>query len=215
MSSAKESCPWCGVVPTIANAQVDWNQGSKWARVVCSCGVCGPEVRTNYDLRANAKWIDEALKAWDERVQPTAPDGAQVVVACHRTITENGAAWAWVAGAPSLGAMDNLKVHPNWRIEYAYTALAGRHRGEGMSMIPQVAIMLTGVTAIALTQSASAQARRYACIFGLIGQPFWFWAAISAEQWGIVFVSALYTLAWAKGVYTHWFRPQPTQETPL
>lgn len=45
----------------------------------------------------------------------------QADVACHRTITENGSAWAWVAGAPSLGALDNLKVHPNWRIEYAYT----------------------------------------------------------------------------------------------
>lgn len=50
-----------------------------------------------------------------------APEGAQAV-ACHRTVTENGAKWAWIDGPPSLGAMDNLKVHPNWRIECAYTA---------------------------------------------------------------------------------------------
>ncbi|MFQ6309870.1 hypothetical protein [Lysobacter capsici] len=62
------------------------------------------------DLRQRAREIDAA-----------APDGAQAVIACHRTITENGAAWAWVAGAPSLGALDNLMVHPGWRIEYAYT----------------------------------------------------------------------------------------------
>lgn len=67
----------------------------------------------------------QALEEVEDRareIDAAAPDGAQAVVACHRTITENGAAWAWVAGAPSLGALDNLKVHPNWRIEYAYTA---------------------------------------------------------------------------------------------
>lgn len=74
-----------------------------------------------------------------------------------------------------------------------------------MNIIPQIAIMLTGVTAIWLTQSKSDQVRRYACLFGLVGQPFWFWSAIEADQWGIVAMCCLYTLAWAKGVRTHWF----------
>lgn len=71
-------------------------------------------------------------------------------------------------------------------------------------MIAQIAIALLGVTAIWLSQSASARLRRYACLFGLTGQPFWFWSAISAEQWGIVILCCFYTVAWARGVWTHW-----------
>lgn len=73
-----------------------------------------------------------------------------------------------------------------------------------MSWLPQVAIMLTGVTAIALSQSANPKTQRYACLFGLAAQPFWFWATISAGQWGIAAMCCLYTLAWARGVRTHW-----------
>lgn len=71
-------------------------------------------------------------------------------------------------------------------------------------MIAQIAIAFTGVTAIWLTQSKSEKARRFACIFGLIGQPFWFYSAISAEQWGIVVLCCFYTVAWARGVRNNW-----------
>lgn len=71
-------------------------------------------------------------------------------------------------------------------------------------MIDQLGIAICGVSAIFLTQSRSERLRRYACLFGLVGQPFWFWATISAQQWGAVFVSFLYTIAWARGVWVHW-----------
>ena len=71
-------------------------------------------------------------------------------------------------------------------------------------LIGQAAIAFTGVTAIWLTQSKSPKARRFACLFGLAGQPFWFWSAISAEQWGIVTLCCFYTVAWARGVKTNW-----------
>lgn len=74
-------------------------------------------------------------------------------------------------------------------------------------MIDQLAIAATGVTAIFLTQSRSESVRRYACLFGLAGQPFWMYAAWSASQWGILTLTALYTAAWAKGVWSHWLRP--------
>ena len=54
-------------------------------------------------------------------------------------------------------------------------------------MIEQIAIALTGVVAIFLSQSKSEKARKYACLFGLAGQPFWFWSAYSAEQWEFLF----------------------------
>lgn len=70
----------------------------------------------------------------------------------------------------------------------------------------QIGIALTGVVAVFLTQSKSEQLRRYACLFGMAGQPFWFYAAWKAGQMGVLFVSFLYAFAWAKGVYTHWIK---------
>lgn len=43
---------------------------------------------------------------------------------------------------------------------------------------------------------------------GIAGQPFWFVAAISAHQWGIVLLNCLYTAAWSKGVWQHWLAPK-------
>ena len=74
-------------------------------------------------------------------------------------------------------------------------------------MIDQIGIALTGVTAIWLTQSRSDKARRWAPVFGMAGQPFWFWSAIEAQQWGVTFVCLLYTAAWARGLWTYWIRP--------
>ena len=80
-----------------------------------------------------------------------------------------------------------------------------------MLSIDQVGIVLTGVTAVFLSQSRHEVLRRYACLFGLAGQPFWFAAAITARQWGVMLVCVLYTIAWAKGVWTNWLRPGAAQ----
>lgn len=37
-------------------------------------------------------------------------------------------------------------------------------------------------------------------------QPFWFYAAWSAEQWGILATCALYTWGWWRGVRAYWVR---------
>lgn len=73
-------------------------------------------------------------------------------------------------------------------------------------MIAQVGILISGVTAIWLTQDKRQNWRRWACIFGLAGQPFWLYATISSEQWGMVAVCVLYTFAWVRGVWTNWIR---------
>jgi hypothetical protein len=79
-------------------------------------------------------------------------------------------------------------------------------------VIDQVGIALTGVTAIFLSQSKHERLRKFACLFGMAGQPFWIYSAIHAEQWGILTLTALYTLAWAKGVWTHWIKPRMAHE---
>ena len=68
----------------------------------------------------------------------------------------------------------------------------------------QLAIAFTGVIAIWLSQDCCPKRRRYACLFGLAGQPFWFYSAWQAEQWGIFALCLFYAWAWFKGVRTHW-----------
>jgi hypothetical protein len=71
-------------------------------------------------------------------------------------------------------------------------------------MIEQIFIVVFGVTAVVLSQSKQQERRKYACIFGLLGQPFWFYSAYTAEQWGIFFVCFLYLGAWLQGVWNNW-----------
>ena len=71
-------------------------------------------------------------------------------------------------------------------------------------MSAQIFIALFGVSAVALSQSALVERRRWASVFGLIGQPFWFYASWQAQQWGIFALCILYTITWVKGFYTNW-----------
>lgn len=69
----------------------------------------------------------------------------------------------------------------------------------------QIGIAMTGVVAIWLSQDARASWRRYACLFGIAGQPFWLYATYTAEQWGIFTLCFFYAYAWLKGVRNNWF----------
>lgn len=77
-------------------------------------------------------------------------------------------------------------------------------------MIAQIGIALFGVVAIWLSQAASDSQRKYACLFGLASQPFWFWSAYAAEQWGIFALCVLYTGSWLRGLNQHWLAPART-----
>jgi len=44
-------------------------------------------------------------------------------------------------------------------------------------------------------------------VFGLLAQPFWFYATWQAEQWGIFALSFLYAASWLRGLWTQWVRP--------
>lgn len=71
----------------------------------------------------------------------------------------------------------------------------------------QIGIAICGVTAVFLSQDSRATWRKWSCIFGLIGQPFWFYTAYTHEQWGIFALSFLYTFSWARGFKTNWIKP--------
>jgi hypothetical protein len=68
----------------------------------------------------------------------------------------------------------------------------------------QVLIAFTGITAILLTQQKRESLKKYACLFGIAGQPFWFYSAYTTEQWGIFVLCVFYTYAWLLGVRNNW-----------
>lgn len=70
----------------------------------------------------------------------------------------------------------------------------------------QLAIALTGVIAVALSQSNRAEFRRWSCIFGLMAQPFWFYATWTAGQAGMFGLCFLYMAAYLRGFYLHWIK---------
>ncbi|MBL4794045.1 MAG: hypothetical protein JKY24_00655 [Pseudomonadales bacterium] len=74
----------------------------------------------------------------------------------------------------------------------------------------QVIIAVTGIISIWLTQDENVNRRKFACIFGLVGQPFWFYSAFQSEQWGIFVLSFVYAGAWMKGFYLFWILPNKT-----
>lgn len=73
-------------------------------------------------------------------------------------------------------------------------------------MLIQIVITLTGIAAIWLANDPRESWRRYACLFGLAGQPAWIYTAWESEQWGVVLLTAVYTVAWGKGFVGQWVK---------
>jgi hypothetical protein len=79
-------------------------------------------------------------------------------------------------------------------------------------MIVQIFIAVTELIAIFLIQSKKESHRKFAPIFGLLGQPFWFYSSYEANQWGAFVLCFFFTAAWIKGLKDYWFTEQ---DTPL
>lgn len=75
-------------------------------------------------------------------------------------------------------------------------------------MFSETFIAITGIAAVFLSQDERLNRKKYACLFGLAGQPCWFYETYFAAQWGIFGLTFVYTLAWSKGVYLYWIKPR-------
>jgi hypothetical protein len=73
-------------------------------------------------------------------------------------------------------------------------------------VIDQIAIGVCGLASVWLSQDERRNVQRYACLFGIVAQPFWFYATIKAGQWGIFVLTIFYTIGWLRGVRNYWFR---------
>jgi hypothetical protein len=70
----------------------------------------------------------------------------------------------------------------------------------------QWAIGLLTPAGIALSQLA--RTAKYGCLVSLAAQPFWFYAAWQASQWGAFAACFVALAAWLCGVYTYWWKRQ-------
>jgi nicotinamide riboside transporter PnuC len=73
--------------------------------------------------------------------------------------------------------------------------------------IAQIGVTIFGVTAIILV----AKKNKWGFVFGLISQPFWFITSFINKQWGVFFVSIIYTCSWAYGIYEWFFKSKRTK----
>lgn len=74
------------------------------------------------------------------------------------------------------------------------------------SVIGQAGIAVFGVLAIWFTQSPNARTRRWACIFGIASQPFFYYEAWISHQWATFGLTIIYGLAWARGLWHGWLK---------
>jgi hypothetical protein len=74
----------------------------------------------------------------------------------------------------------------------------------------QIAIAVIGVMAAWINQDPTERTRRWACVIGLTGQPFWAYSAWQASQWGVLAVTAGYTVAFLRGIHLYWLTPSPS-----
>lgn len=78
----------------------------------------------------------------------------------------------------------------------------------GAMSFDQIAIALLGALAAWLSQARGESSRKWAPVFGMLGQPFWFYASWQAGQWGIFAVSIVYACAWSRGLWVYWISPR-------
>lgn len=68
--------------------------------------------------------------------------------------------------------------------------------------------LLCGAVAAALSQARTDTLRRWACVAGLAGQPFWLYGTWNLDQPALFACALLYLAAWLRGGWVHWWLPR-------
>ncbi len=68
--------------------------------------------------------------------------------------------------------------------------------------ISQIGIVILGVAAILLVSKKN----KWGFVLGLLSQPFWFITSFINRQWGVFFLSIVYTGSWIFGIYEWFFK---------
>jgi NAD+ synthase (glutamine-hydrolysing) len=97
-------------------------------------------------------------------------------------------------------ALQNIQARLRMVVAFLFAQLLPWVRGgPGGFLLVLMGWAVVGIAAIWLVNDPRASWQRWACILGLIGQPFWFYASWQANQWGIFLLSIAYALAWLRG----------------
>lgn len=75
-------------------------------------------------------------------------------------------------------------------------------------LIIQIVLAALSVTAIILV----ARKNKWGWVFGLASQPFWFITSYMNQQWGVFFITIVYTFSWAYGIYEWFWRNKETNK---
>lgn len=78
-----------------------------------------------------------------------------------------------------------------------------------MEPIIQTCILICSAMVAFLVSSKKAHVRKIGFIFGLCGQPFWFWTSINHGQWAITILAVWYTICHARGIRNSKEPPEP------
>ena len=78
-------------------------------------------------------------------------------------------------------------------------------------MLMQIILFSLSITAVFLSQRKTENIRKWACVFGLLSQPFWFIATWGT--WGMFAISIVYTFIWAESFYNTFIKTVPTTVT--
>ncbi len=73
-----------------------------------------------------------------------------------------------------------------------------------IDIVVQVGIAVFGFGGVFLVGLKDPRHRRFGYLAGLLGQPFWFYLAVSSGAWGIFALACLYTYSWANGLRNNW-----------
>jgi len=79
------------------------------------------------------------------------------------------------------------------------------NQGMMIDIINQILMFIFGAGAI-WTVGRTEDWSRWGYIFGLCGQPFWIYAAVKTNQYGMLILVMFYTYSWAQGIYNHWIK---------
>jgi hypothetical protein len=81
-------------------------------------------------------------------------------------------------------------------------------------MVEQLAIAFCGLASVYLSQDTRRERRKWACVFGLAAQPFWFATAWDARQFGVLALCFVYAWLWVRGFRLYWFSSGETAAGP-
>lgn len=69
-----------------------------------------------------------------------------------------------------------------------------------MSDLLQAWIFFTGAASIWYMSAPRARDHYIGCWIGLLGQPAWFYTALSHSQWGMFLLSVIFSLSYLRGI---------------